>query len=320
MQDRRLMLMQLTALILGLVLLGHSQQVGAQSLPGTRPGTVAPPPAQPTAKLPQPTAKLPQPANGAMLACVIQPGRTADVGTPAAGIVQSIEVERGDVVRKGQVLARMRAEVEQASMGVARSRADSGAEVRGALAAEDLARQKVERSRSLLAQNFISAQALEQAESEFRVARERVALARDQQQISAREASGASAQLSQRVLRAPFDGVITERFANPGERFEDKPLLRLANVSRLRVDVVAPTHLFGRLHQGQSLSIHPELPGAPGRQARVVQIDQVLDPASNTFRVRLDMDNVEDALPAGLRCRAEIVATGAALAAPSAGL
>lgn len=258
--------------------------------------------AQQPRPLPPPAAT----AAPALLGCVILPARSADIGTQVAGVVASVEVERGDMVKSGQVLAQMRADIEQASSSAARARADSEAEWRAAAAGEDVARQKLDRARHLHEQNFLSAQAVELAESEHRVARERVAMALDQRRISAREAGGAEAQLSQRILRAPFGGVVTERFANPGERFEEKPLLRIADISRLRVDVVAPTALFGRLRAGQSITIQPELPGAAPRPAKVTQIDRVLDPASNTFRLRLDMDNADGALPAGLRCRAEL--------------
>lgn len=241
----------------------------------------------------------------ALLACVIQPIRTADIGTQVAGVVASIEVERGDSVTKGQVLARMRAEVEQATTSAAYTRASSEAEWRAAMAGEQLARQKLQRQHTLASQNFVSDQAVELAESEYRVARERVSMARDQRAVAAREAGSAAAQLSLRVLRAPFDGVVTERHANPGERFEEKPLFRVADISRLRVDVVASTALFGRVKPGQLFTIRPDLPGAAARAAKVVQIDQVLDPASNTFRLRLEMNNHDASLPAGLRCRAE---------------
>jgi len=242
----------------------------------------------------------------AMLACVILPSRTADIGVPAPGIVSSITVERGDTVHQGQILARMQSAVEEAVSHAAKARADSQADWRAAAAAEDLARQKLERTRSLQAQNFVSTQAVELAEAEHRVARERVAVARDQREVSAREAGGAEAQLSQRVVRAPFEGVVVERFANLGERFEEKPMFRIADISRLRVDVVANVSLFGRVKAGQHLNVQPELPGATARRARVVQVDRVLDPASNTFRVRLEMDNADGSLPAGLRCRADI--------------
>lgn len=254
----------------------------AQSLSRQLPAGAAPVPiATPSAASTKPSA---------LLACVIQPIKTADIGTQVAGVVASIEVERGDSVTKGQVLARMRAEVEQAGSSAAHTRAASEAEWRAAMAGEQLARQKLQRQHTLASQNFVSDQAVELAESEYRVAR---------------EAGSAAAQLSLRVLRAPFDGVITERHANPGERFEEKPLLRVADISRLRVDVVASTTLFGRVKPGQTFTIHPELPGTAARAAKVVQIDQVLDPASNTFRLRLEMNNHDASLPAGLRCRAE---------------
>lgn len=252
------------------------------------------------AQAPEPTALPP----AALLACLIQPHRVADIGSPVVGVVESVEVERGDTVRKGQVLARLRAEVERANSSVVRSRADSEADLRGAVASRDLARQKLDRARALADQNFVSGQAVEQADAEFRVARERVLQAREQLGTNAREVSSAQAQVAQRVLRAPFDGVITERYVNPGERVEDKPLLKIAVIDQLRVEVVASSSVFGRLQTGQELAVQPDLAGAAPRRARIAQIDRVLEPASNTFRVRLDLPNADGALPAGLRCRA----------------
>ncbi|MFZ4289023.1 efflux RND transporter periplasmic adaptor subunit [Variovorax sp. HJSM1_2] len=247
-------------------------------------------------------ARVP-PASVAPLACLILPERVADIGSAVIGVVDAIEVERGDMVRKGQVLIRLRAEVERASNEVARSRAQSEAELRGALAAQDLAQQRLDRSHRLKAENFISEQAVEQADAELRVAREKVAQARESLRTLKQEVAMSDAQASQRILRSPFDGVVIERYANPGERFEDKPLLKLAMITNLRVEVVVPVSLFGNLRIGQQLMVQPELPGATPRIARVAQIDKVLDPASNTFRMRLEMPNADSALPAGLRCK-----------------
>jgi cobalt-zinc-cadmium efflux system membrane fusion protein len=258
----------------------------------------------PVAAQPVPTA--PPPASMPALACLILPERVADIGSAVIGIVETIEVERGDSVRKGQVLVRMRAEVERANNEVARSRAHSEAELRGALAARDLAQLKLDRSRSLKAENFISTQAVEQAHAELRVAHEKVDQARESLRTLAQEVHMSDAQASQRVLRSPFDGVVTERYANPGERFEDKPLLKVAAIHQLRVEVVAPTALFGSLKAGQEVMVSPELPGAAPRSARIAQIDRVLDPASNTFRMRLDLPNTDASLPAGLRCKVDL--------------
>lgn len=246
------------------------------------------------------------PSPSAALACLIQPSRVAELGSAVIGVVESIAVERGDTVRKGQVLVQLRADVERANADAVRSRAQSEAELRGAEAARNLARLRLERARTLKEQDFVSAQAVEQAQAEYQVAHERVAQAHDARRVANRELGVSSAQTNQRVLRSPFDGVVVERYANPGERFEDKPLVKLAVVSPLRVDVVAPTALFGQLKPGQEVQVTPELPGAGPRTARIVQIDQVLDPASNTFRLRLDLPNADHALPAGLRCKIDL--------------
>lgn len=240
------------------------------------------------------------------LACLIQPSQVAEVGSAVIGVVHTLDVERGDRVQRGQVLATLRADVERASAEVAQSRAKSLGELRGAVAALDLAELRRDRARTLKDQNFVSGQALEQAEAEFRVARERVSQVREALRTATREVHASEAQLAQRTLRSPFDGVVVERYANLGERFEDKALFRIAAVSTLRVELVAPLQMFGQLKVGQQVHVTPELPGAAARSARIAQIDQVLDPASNTFRLRLELPNKDGKLPAGLRCRADL--------------
>ncbi len=240
------------------------------------------------------------------LACLILPGRVADIGSAMIGIVESIDVERGDTVKKGQVLARLRGEVERASNEVARTRARSEGELRAAQAARELAQLRLDRARTLKQENFVSTQAVEEAHAQLKIAHERVSQSRESLATLAHEVSMTDAHAAQRVLRSPFDGVVTERYANPGERFEEKPLLKVAVIQQLRVEVVAPTSMFGSMRLGQDLMVQPELAGTTPRAARIAQIDRVLDPASNTFRMRLDMPNPDTRLPAGLRCRIDL--------------
>lgn len=261
------------------------------------------------------TAGQAQPAPQA-LACLIQPSQVAEVGSAVIGVVQTLEVDRGDRVRRGQVLATLRADVERASADAMDSRAKSLGELRGAVAALDLAELRRDRARTLKDQDFVSGQALEQAEAEFRVARERVTQVRDGMRTATREVNASEAQIAQRTLRSPFEGVVVERYANLGERFEDKALFRIAAISTLRVELVAPLQLFGQLRVGQLIQVTPELPGAAVRNARIAQIDQVLDPASNTFRVRLELPNADASLPAGLRCRADLGLSAAKVPTP----
>ena len=252
--------------------------------------------------------------------CLIEPDRVADVGSQVVGLVEKLAVERGDRVTAGQPLLTLRAEVERANAGVADTRARVDADMLAAQASMELAEQKVKRAETLLAQNFVSAQAVEQAAAELELARQKLAQTRSQQRIWADERRVAEAQLALRTVRSPFDGVVVERFVNLGERVEEKPLLRVASIDPLRVELMVPTAQYGSVGVGDRITIRPELPGAEPVIATVRHVDRVLDAASNSFRVRLSLPNPSHRLPAGLRCKADlpqVVAKGGAQLAPA---
>lgn len=239
------------------------------------------------------------------LGCIIEPDEVAEVGSPVIGVIQSIPVQRGDSVRRGQVIAILRNDVERASLDLARSRARADAEEKAALASYDFARQRLVRAVELNGKQFISKQALDQAEAEARVAEHKLAQAREQQHALGRESALASARLEERTIRSPIEGVIAERYLAAGERVEEKALVRVAKIDPLRVEVILPSAMFGTLSEGASARIVPEMPGAAPLAAKVVLVDRVLDAPSNTFRVRLRLPNPKGVIPAGVRCKAE---------------
>ena len=171
------------------------------------------------------------------LGCLIEPHRVVELGSPVIGVIESIKVERGDRVKKGQVIAVLRADVERAAVGVAATKAQVDAEVQAALANNDLAQRKYERAKELVAQKFISSQGLEQTRAEAEVAAQKLAQAREQRRIWDRELKLAEAQLGMRTIRAPANGIIAERYVSPGERVEEKPVVRLATIDPLRVGI-----------------------------------------------------------------------------------
>jgi len=251
------------------------------------------------------------------LGCLIEPFQVADVGSPVIGVIESVRAERGDLVKKGQPLATLRADLERAQLGVATSKSQTFAELNAAEANAVLARQKLARAEDLLARQFIAPQALDQARAEARIAEERVAQARELRRTAERELELAQAQLALRTIRAPSDGVIADRYLSAGERVEEKPLFRVAMIDPLRVEMVLPAQMFGSVAPGAVIAITPELPNAGQRPARVVLVDKLIDGASNTFRVRLALPNPDARLPAGLRCKADLAGSLPA-AAPAA--
>jgi RND family efflux transporter MFP subunit len=253
------------------------------------------------------------------IGCLIEPDRVADVGANVMGVIEKVKVERGDMVTAGQVLARLSAQVERASVSVAQARAMADAEYKQAVAANVLAQRKLARTQDLLKQNYVSGQALDQAEAEARVAEQRVAQARESQGVSKMEFQLSAAQLNQREVRSPFDGMVLERYRTEGERIEREPVVRVARVDPLRVETIVPAALFGSIQSGQLVIVKTDLLLFPSLSARVVLVDRVIDPASNSFRVRLTLPNPNNHIPAGLRCKVDFASAAVKAMPPAAG-
>ena len=260
---------------------------------------------------------LAMPAHAQSLDCMIQPNQVVQVGSPVSGVVERIAVERGDAVARGQVLVQLGAGVERAALAVARERAGQVGEAVVASGSQELARRELERANELYAQNFVSKTYLDKQQAEAKVAGGRTDQASERRKLSTREVDLAQAQLAQRTIHAPIGGVVVERLVAPGEYVDQKPVLRIASIDPLRVDVLVPAAAFGQVEPGRKATVVPELFNRSSHVATVKTVDRVIDAASNTFRVRLELPNPNNALPAGLRCKVDL-ALKLPEAAPSA--
>jgi RND family efflux transporter MFP subunit len=245
------------------------------------------------------------PAHAEPMGCLIQPFQEADVGTQVVGILDQVMVERGDYVKRGQPVALLASDVERASVGAAKLRSEATAELQAAAANHDFAQKKKIRTQDLYRQNFVSQQVRDQAATEADVAEMRLHQAREQMRQAQQELALAQAQLSQRTIRSPFTGVVVERYLQSGERVEEKPIVKVATIDPLRVEVIVPATQFNRIKQGMTASVRPEMADVELRTAKVVVVDKVIDAASNSFRVRLELPNPQNELPPGLRCKVE---------------
>lgn len=240
------------------------------------------------------------------LGCLFEPEQVAEVGSPVIGIVSEVFVERGSVVRKGQVLATLRSDVERASVNVANTRAKAEADYKTAEANLKLARVTQQRGEDLLGKNFISQQALDKSRADTAIAEQKLTQAREQLEVWNSELALARAQLGQRSIRSPIDGIIADRYVWAGERVEEKALFKVAKIDPLRVEMVVPVALYGLVSQGMMVEVTPDIPNATPLHAWVVLVDKLIDGASNTFRVRAQIANSGLSIPSGLRCKAEL--------------
>lgn len=215
------------------------------------------------------------------LDCLIEPSIDVKLGSPVDGVIADIRVDRGATVRRGQPLVLLNSQLEAAAVDSARGKAE-------------FAKRKAERNDELYKQQLISVQERDQLETEARLA---------VLELREREAN-----LRLRTISSPIDGVVVDRLMAPGDQISRAggAILRLMRIDPLYVEVVAPAALFGRIRVGASAQVTPDgLSQQKPYAAKVSVIDRVIDAASGTFRVRLELRNPNHAIPAGLRCRIE---------------
>ncbi|WP_157826831.1 efflux RND transporter periplasmic adaptor subunit [Macromonas nakdongensis] len=244
--------------------------------------------------------------------CLLEPAQTVEIRSAVEGLVRRIHVQRGDDVRAGQVLVELDASVERSSAAVAQYRAQAEGRIAASRNRMQYAQRKTQRSNELHQQSFISAQARDEAETEHNLAESELKEAMENRELARLEYQRAVDQLNQKTLRSPFNGIVVDRMLNPGDLAEAgngrKPILKLAQIHPLRVEAVLPLSTFGKLRPGMVGQVTPE-GGAP-QKATIKVVDRVLDAASGTYGVRLELPNPQGQLPGGIRCQVEFSEVG----------
>jgi RND family efflux transporter MFP subunit len=236
--------------------------------------------------------------------CVIEPQQLVKLASPVVGVIGRLDVDRGDVVHKGQILGKLEDDVEQADLELARAKATNDFPIKSLEARLTFLRRKHERADILVSRNAGTQATLDEAESDANVAEHQLKEAELNLQIAQLELGHAEAMLRQRTLQSPVDGVVVERLLLPGEyRNEQSPILTLAQVDPLRVEVFVPIKYFGKIHAGNEAKVRPEEPIGGIYSAAITVVDRVMDAASGTFGVRLALPNPNFELPAGVRCK-----------------
>lgn len=246
------------------------------------------------------------------LECVVMPYRVLDLSSGVSGRLENVHVDRAGEVEAGQVLAELESHVERATLALARARAgmDSELNLRRAGAAFDVRRS--ERLDDLHARHVASEQEKEEAERAAEIGRWQIAVAEDNLRLAALEARRAEALLALRHVTSPFDGVVVERFKSPGEYVDEEPILRVAQLDPLRVEVIVPLKRYPEIAPGMTLEVRAESDLQRPWQATVTAVDAVGDPASGTVRARLELPNPERTRLAGVKCTASLPAPGGA--------
>jgi membrane fusion protein, multidrug efflux system len=237
--------------------------------------------------------------------CIIEPFVATELGSPATGILEEFLVDRGNRVTKGMVVARLRSDLEQATLNLAKARAESIAIIDLGRERVSLLRKDAARVTELHGKAIAATSQLDKSLSELQQATLQLRQAETDQEFAVLEMKRAAALLAQRTIVSPIDGYVIKRIMAPGENvFEQAKIMKIAQIDPLRVEVHLPIAAFPLIKEGMSAEIRPSQPAGSVHTATVAVIDKVLDAASDTFGVRLILANPKHDMPAGVNCTA----------------
>ena len=248
-------------------------------------------------------------ASAAAYDCLIEPTQAIDVGSPVVGLLDKVYVRRGERVAKGQVLATLESRAEQAAADLAYFRSRATGPTLSAENKIEFAARKFQRRAQMALEKLMSTQDRDDAEAELKLAEADLQVARENRQLAEIEHRQQASLLALRTLLSPFDGVVVDQLLYPGEVVEPtgskKTILKLAQLDPLRVHVILPMSAFRKVSTDMNAVVTPEMPVGGSYPAKVKTVDKLIDAASGTFAVFLEMRNTQLRIPAGVKCKAE---------------
>ena len=209
-----------------------------------------------------------------------RPYQVATLYGKVSGYVKSIQVDRGDHVKAGDVLAVV-------------TSAETDRQYDAGVSDMENKRKNAERERDLVARGWTSVQASDAAETAYRMAKANVA------QLEAMK--------DYEILRAPFDGTVTARYVDVGalvqssvtNQTSNQPVVMVVDMSKLRVDVYVEQGDVPYVHVGDVADVADAANASRHVRARIARTSDQLDPRTRTLFVELDVDNSENFLVPG---------------------
>lgn len=211
----------------------------------------------------------------------LKANESVELSANVSDIVERLHFESGQRVKKGDVLAELVSDEQQALL-------------REAQYTQEEASAQLERIKTLIGRGDASRSLLDERQREFNVARARV------QAIESR--------LRDRRVIAPFDGVVGLRDISPGAFVAAGDVItRLIDDSRMKLDFSVPSVFLPDLVQGMAILAHSRALGEREFRGTVHYIDNRIDPVSRAITVRAIIPNPDRALRPGLLMEVDLL-------------
>jgi len=233
---------------------------------------------------------------------------TVSVAPRAAGRLEDVSVRLGDQVRRGQRIAKIEdfELLEQIKQQEAAQEV-SQATIRQRDADLGLAKTNLDRSKSLFERQLIAKQALDDTESRYQSAQAQLDLARAQANQSKARLDELKINLSNTIITSPANGFISRRLVDPGASVgQNAPIVEVVDISRVRLIANVVEKDLKQLQSGDTTRV--QVDAYPGQTftGRIARVSPILDPATRTAPIEIEIPNTNYRLKPGMYARVGI--------------
>ncbi len=230
---------------------------------------------------------------------------TVDAVPRGQGRLDAVYVKLGDPVRRGQAIAKIedREIVEQINQAEATFNV-SQATIRQRQADLKLAQNNMERSKSLFERDLLPRQTFDDTDARYQAAVAQLELAQAQMAQSKARLDELKINLSNTVITSPVDGFIGKRTLDPGASVGvNTSFMSVVDIRTVRLVINVVEKDLRRIHQG--VTADTEVDAYPGEHfaGRVARLAPILDPATRTAQVEIEIPNPGYRLKPGMYAR-----------------
>ncbi len=235
----------------------------------------------------------------------LKPKEIVDVNPKVTGRIERIHFLVGDRIREGVLVAEIEDdELEQQVMRSEASYAVSQANIASRRAELANAKADLDRAKLLFDEELLSPQEYQQAQTSLEVMEAQVELAAAQAQQSQAELNELRLRLESTKIYAPMSGVVSARYVDPGALVApNNPILQVVNLSTMVTQGNVPERNIGKLSIGNAAEVLVDAIPGQDFEGRVARIAPVLDAATRSAVIEIDIANPEMVLKAEMFAR-----------------
>tara|TARA_R110002096_G_scaffold173997_10_gene349636 strand:- start:1787 stop:2617 length:831 start_codon:yes stop_codon:yes gene_type:complete len=221
-----------------------------------------------------------------------EPIRQVDMAFPESGVIASIPAQEGQVVREGELLGKLDSQVLDASLRIAKIRAESQSTIQSAQANWELRKRRKDELERLAKSGSANRDEVARANAEFEISNAELIAAKEEKASLAIQVERIAAEIERHTLRSPFDGIVSRIYREVGENVQpgQGPVLTLVKLDQLNVVLHVPHQAAEHLKPGQTVPLQ-KTNGTREYLAKLEFVSPVTDAASSTTRVKLVLEN-----------------------------